>query len=108
MITLFLTLALLLPIETIYSGYLSYGNLQRVVERKGWQGTENFDILLATPNCSDMAKWAWVIVEDGQILQGLVVDCSSEWDDTLGLVADCNRWQDVHKFVFIVMRPRNE
>jgi len=89
--------------ERIYSGYLSYADLQHVVEAKKWQGTEDFDILLATPNCNDVSQWVWVISEDG-VMDGLVVDCSEEWNPNLGLVADCNRWQDVHKYVFIVMR----
>jgi len=89
--------------ERIYSGHLSYAPLEQVVTAKKWRGTEVFDILLATPNCNDVSKWTWVIV-DGNVLDGLIVDCSNEWDDTLGLVADCDRLDLVHKWAFIVVR----
>lgn len=89
--------------ERIHSGYLSYAPLERVVEAKKWQGTDAFDILLATPNCNDVSRWVWVITSKG-VESGLVVDCSEEWNPDLGLVADCNRVDLVHEFAFVVMR----
>lgn len=94
---------LLFAHERIYSGYLSYGNLNRVVEAKGWQGTEGFDVLLATPDCGDVSRWAWVITE-GEVYEALIVDCSEEWNDKLGLVADTNRDDLTHQWAWVVMR----
>lgn len=102
MIALLLGL-LLFTQERIHSGYLSYAPLERVVEAKGWQGTEQFDILLATPNCNDVSRWVWVITSKG-VESGLVADCSEEWDHTLGLVADCNRVDLVHEWAWIALR----
>lgn len=102
MIAVLLTL-LLFTQERIYTGYLSYGDMQAVADAKGWQGTQNFDILLGTPNCNDVSRWAWVITDEG-VESGLIVDCSFEWDHSLGLVADTNRQDLVHRYAWIVMR----
>lgn len=81
--------------------------MERVVEAKGWQGTEDFDILLATPNCNDVSRWVWVITSKG-VEAGLVVDCESPRHAGMmtgnKLVADCNRVDLVHEFAFVVMR----
>lgn len=91
------------PDYEIRSGYLSYAPLEQVVTSKHWAGTDAFGILLATPNCNDVSRWVWVITSDG-VEAGLVVDCSFEWDSSLGLVADTNRADLTHRFAFIVMR----
>lgn len=81
--------------------------MERVVEAKGWQGTQAFDILLATPNCNDVSRWVWVISESG-VQSGLIVDCESPQHAGMmtknRLVADCNRVDLVHEFAFVVMR----
>lgn len=105
MIALFLTLFLWFPHQ---AGYLSYAPLERVVVNRHWENVDSrFDVLLATQDCDDLARWAWVLV-DGQILNGLVVDCSRPEDRQEmvrnGLVADTNRKDLIHKFAFIVVR----
>lgn len=89
--------------ERIYSGHLSLGNPHTVAISKGWEGVDQFDVLLAMPNCNLVAKWVWVITDKG-VESGLVVDCSEEWDYSRGLVADTNRTDLVHEFVWIVVR----
>lgn len=107
MISLLVGLLLLLPTERIYYGALSYAPLERVVERRQWQGTEKFDLLLATENCNDLARWVWVIV-DGQVLDGLIVDCEApEHRGQMaerGLVADTNLRGLIHKRAWVIVR----
>lgn len=106
MIAAFLALALFAN-ERITSGYLSYAPLARVVEAKGWQDTGRFDVLLATPDCGDVSRWAWVIT-DGKVLSGLIVDCAADCDRLTmierQLVADTNRDDLTHRYAWIVMR----
>lgn len=81
--------------ERIYSGTLSYSVMvNQVVINRQWDNTQYFDILLAVPDCGYLSQWAWVITEDGEILQGVIVDCSHPNDRQQmidnGLVADMN------------------
>lgn len=98
---------LLFTQERIYSGALSYAPLERVVSNRGWQGTEDFDILLATENCNDLSRWVWVIV-DGQALSGVIVDCESPAHQgqlsARGLVADTNRHELVSEWAWVIVR----
>lgn len=100
-------LLLLLPQPT-YTGALSYAPLEKVVVNRGWEGTEAFDILLATSNCDDLAKWADVEIKGGPTLQGLIVDCEApEHAGQLaarGLAADGNLKEWVHWQVEITVR----
>lgn len=89
--------------ERIYSGYLSLGNPQAVAINKGWVGVDQFDVLLAMPDCGLVSKWVWVITDKG-VESGLVTDCSENWDDSLGLVADTDRADLVHGFAWIIIR----
>jgi hypothetical protein len=104
-IALFLTLFLWFPHQ---AGYLSYAPLEKVVINRGWQNVDSrFDVLLGTQDCDDLARWAWVLV-DGQILNGLVVDCSRPEDRQemieRQLVADTNDKRLVHKWAMIILR----
>lgn len=108
LIALLIGLLLSLPCETIYGpAQLSYGNLQRVVERKGWQGTDHFDVLLAVPDCNLVARQGWLISETG-IYSAVIVDC--EADDhkgqmaERGLLADTNRDDLTHQWAWVVVR----
>lgn len=103
MIALLLSLIMAWQGEAIYTGYLSLGNPHVVAISKGWQGVDQFDVLLAMPDCGLVSRWVWVITDKG-VESGLVTDCSLEWDYSLGLVADTDRADLVHEYVFIVLR----
>ena len=77
--------------------------MQAVADSKGWEGTKDFGILLGVPNCNDVSRWVWVITDKG-VESGIIVDCSTEWDHSLGLVADTNRADLTHEWAVIVMR----
>lgn len=96
-------------LHVIYGpGAISYAPLEQVVTNRGWQGTEAFDVLLATPDCTHLARWAWLITEDGEILDALIVDCAHPDDKAemieRGLLADCNRQELVHKKAWLILR----
>lgn len=102
-----LIILLLFTQERIYFGALSYAPLEQVVSNRGWQGTEAFDILLATENCNDLGRWVWVIV-DGQVLRGVIVDCSrpehrQQMIDR-DLVADTNKRELVSEWAWVIVR----
>lgn len=94
------------PDYEIHSGYLSYANLQAVVERKGWQNTEDF-VLLAPADCGLMAKQGWLITESG-IFLAVICDCEALEDAgqmaERRLLADTNRLDLVHEYAFFVVR----
>lgn len=108
MIVILIGLLLLLQPERIYHGALSYAPLERVVINRQWDNTQFFDILLATENCNDLARWAWVITEDGEILEGVIVDCESPLHKgqltSRGLVADMNLKDKVGIRAWLIIR----
>lgn len=73
----FIFLLDVMPDYRIYYGTLAYTSvLKDVVKNRKWDGVdERFDILLATENCNDLAKWTWVI-SNGKVYQGVIVDCA--------------------------------
>lgn len=78
MIALIYALILLLPVERIYPAtFAPTDKLTEVVDNRGWQDTGQFDVLLGMPDCNLLARWAWVITQDG-VKSGLVVDCSKD------------------------------
>jgi hypothetical protein len=98
-----------LNLEPIYGpAYLSYAPLEQVVEKREWQGTEAFEVLVAPSDCNLLGKWVWLIVEDGQVLSGVVVDCERPEHqgqmDERRLLADVNDWDLVHKKAWLVVR----
>lgn len=95
MIALLIGLLLLFTPERIYTGAFAHTDqLEQVVSNRGWQGTQDFDLLLATENCTDLARWAWVIA-GGKVYDALIVDCArpehrQQMIDR-GIVADVNK-----------------
>ena len=107
MIALFLALSLFAQ-ERIYGpGAISYADLDAVVARRHWQGTERFDLLLAPADCNLLGRWVWVIV-GGKVLDGLVVDCESPEHAGMmkerGLLFDGNDWDLVGEEAYFVVR----
>lgn len=109
MISLLIGLLLLLQPERIYSGTLAYSSqVEQVVINRQWDNTEYFDVLLAVPDCGYLSYWAWVITEDGDILEGVIVDCSRpehrQQMISRGLVADVNLERLNSKRAWVVVR----
>lgn len=104
---LILLLFLLLPEQIYGPGYLSYAPLEQVVERRGWEGTEAFDVLLAPSDCNLLAKQGWLITESG-IYTFVVVDCEAPEHqgqmDERRLLADVNDWDLVYEKAWFVIR----
>lgn len=95
------------PYQIHGPGAISYAPLEQVVERRGWQGTEAFDVLVAPDDCRLLARWAWLVTESG-IYSALVVDCESPEHagqmTERGLLVDCNRRELVHERGWLVVR----
>jgi hypothetical protein len=94
--------------ERIYSGTLAYSSqVEQVAISRQWAGYQSFDVLLATENCNDLARWAWVIV-DGRVYDGLIVDCSHPSDRQQmidnGLVADMNLRELNGEWAWVIIR----
>lgn len=104
---LWATLNLFEPYQIHGPGAVSYAPLEQVVERRGWEGTEAFEVLVAPSDCSLLGRWAWLVTESG-VYSALVVDCESpehagQMADR-GLLVDCNRSELVHEQGWLVVR----
>lgn len=88
-------------------GAISYAPLEKVVAYRGWEGTEEFDVLIAPANCNLLAKQGWLISESG-VYSFVVVDCESPNHagqmTKRGLLIDCNRKDLVHQKGWLVFR----
>jgi len=99
---------LLLP-ESIYGpGAVSYAPLETVVENRGWEGTEAFDVLVAPPNCNLLAEQGWLIVKGVGIFSVVVVDCAEDehrelWEER-GLLLDANKRELVGKQAWLILK----
>lgn len=108
MINLLFGLILWLQPELILGpGALSYADLDSVVARKKWLGTQAFDVLVAPPNCNLLARQGWLITESG-VYSMVVVDCAPDkykplWDKR-GLLVDTNRVDLVGEKAWMVIR----
>lgn len=96
MISLLIGLLILLPQPELIigPGALSYADLDAVVQNKGWQGTEAFDVLVAPANCNLMARQGYLVTNRG-IFDAVVVDCQADEHagqmEARGLLVDTNR-----------------
>lgn len=96
MISLLIGLLLLLPQPELIigPGAISYAPLERVVQNKGWLGTEDFDVLSAPANCNLMARQGWLITSRG-VFSTVIVDCQADEHkgqmEARGLLVDTNR-----------------
>ena len=71
---------------------------------------KDYDVLLAVENCQYVGDDGLLYLDDGRVLTAIVVDCQSDIDreaaslSSLGLLADANRADIVHKFAVLVLQ----
>jgi len=88
-------------------GALSYAPLEIVVENRGWEGTEEFDMLVAPSDCNLLARQGWVITKE-KIFNVVVVDCEAPEHkgqlEERGLLLDQNLKEMTSKKAWLIIR----
>ena len=88
-------------------GAVSYAPLEIVVENRGWEGTEEFEVLVAPADCRLLARQGWLVTESG-VYSTVVCDCEApEHKGDLksrGLLLDANRLDLLSENGWLILR----